>query len=127
MAREATMIDETESIIQGETFRVGVSIKLSSDDSGLVDADLVVFDTNNFIILEKTGQPFQPTAEDPTEFVADLSVTNTNISVGTYEYFVRINWDDGTNDIVPDGDCIESQECEYPKLIICPKPTAGVS
>lgn len=119
------MINETESIVQGETFRIGVSIKISEEDAGLVDANLVVFNENNVVIIENTA-PFIESETIPLLQQSDLSTTDTDIEPGTYNYFVRINWDDDTNDVVPDSECIESGECEYMKLIICEKPSVNI-
>lgn len=115
-------MNTTESIIQGETFRLGVFVNLSDGDSDLISADLVVFDESG-IKIEKTSTFILNNENNlTTKYEADLSTSDTNIPVGTYEYFVRINWEDGTNDIVPDLECIESGECEYPNLIICSNP-----
>lgn len=116
-------MSETESIIQGETFRIGVTIRLDADDDGLTNADLEVFDADNTIVIQKTS-PFvlDTEAKRPNTYVADLSTTDTDIQDGTYSYLVRVNWDDGTNDVVPDKGCVDSGSCEYPTLIICKKP-----
>lgn len=119
------MNEETESIIQGETFRIGVTVRLDADDGGLVDADLVVYDEDKHIVITKSGS-FVESPTVPMEFEADLSTSDTDITPGTYEYFIRINWDDGSNDIVPDTECVESGSCEYSELIICEKPEAMI-
>ena len=118
-------MNDTESIIQSETFRLGVTVRLDADDEGLTTADLEVFDENNAIVIQKTS-PFalDTEASRPNTYVADLSTSDTDIANATYSYLVRVNWSDGTNDVVPDKDCIDSGACEYPSLIICKKPIA---
>lgn len=119
-----------ETIQQNETFRLGVSVK--DKDGGPNSADLVVFNDSNIVVIQKSDD-FVPSSDNSNQidgdikYEADLSTSDTNVSPGDYKYFVRINWLDGTNDIVPDSGCVEKGECEYPILTICEKPNSGVS
>lgn len=115
------MFEENKSIIQGESFRIAVSLKLTDTDPGLVNAQLIVFGSNNLIaIVETSGFSLN---SETGEYESDLTTTDTDISPGTYQYFVKINWDDGTNDVIPDlDDCSSSDTCEYPSVTVCIKP-----
>lgn len=99
------------TIQQGETLRLLVTV----DEEGADSAELVVTDGTTDLITNTVS------------FVgleADLTTNDTIIPVGSYDYYIRVTWDDGTSDIIPDvTDC--DGDCEFPQLIICEVP--GVS
>lgn len=98
-------------IQQGETLRLTVTVA----EEGANTAELVATDGTSNVLTSLVNFD---------GLTADLSTTETVIPPGTYDYYVRITWDDDTVDILPDAsDC--EDECEFPKLIVCEVP--GVS
>jgi hypothetical protein len=100
------------TIRQGETLRQTVTV----DEEGAVSATFVATDgvTN---VIEETA--------NFSGLTADITVLNTIVPTGTYEYYVSILWDDDTVDYLPDSSACSDDECELPELTICAVP--GVS
>lgn len=102
---------EDMSIYQGETLRQTVTV----EEEGAVTAEFIATDgTTN--VLE--------TIANFEGLTADLTTNDTAINPGSYDYYIRITWDDDTVDILPNLSECEG-ECEFPQLIICELP--GVS
>jgi hypothetical protein len=99
------------TIGQGETIRQTITV----EDDGADTATFIATDgVSNLIEFEVAF----------VEKVANISTTDTIIPVGTYDYYIRIDWSDGTVDYLPDfSDC--EGECTLPSLIVCEIP--GVS
>lgn len=99
------------TIGQGETIRQTVTV----EDEGAVTATFVATDGTTNVIEEAVAF---------TGLTADISTTDTVIPVGSYDYYIKIEWDDATVDYLPDfSDC--DGDCDLPQLIICEVP--GVS
>lgn len=98
-------------IQQGETIRQTVTV----EETGAATAEFIATDgTNNLIEVTASF----------TDLTADISTNDTVIPAGSYDYYIRITWDDDSVDILPNAqDC--DGECEFPQLIICAVP--GVS
>lgn len=96
---------------QGETIRQTVTV----EEEGAATATFIATDGNTNIIEEEA------TFDGMT---ADISTTDTIVPIGSYDYYIKIEWDDGSVDYVPNfADC--EDECELPQLIVCEVP--GVS
>lgn len=99
------------TIGQGETIRDTVTV----EEEGAVSATFIATDgTTNIIELEV---PF-------VDLEAVVTITDTVVPPGTYDYYYKIVWDDDSVDYLPDFSNCEG-DCEFPKLIICEVP--GVS
>lgn len=99
------------SIGQGETIRQTITV----DESGAVSAQFIATDGTNGI----TG--------DVVAFsglTADVTVLDTIIPEGEYDYYYKIIWDDASVDYIPDFSQCDG-DCKFPKLYICEVP--GVS
>lgn len=96
---------------QGETIRQTVTV----EEDGAVTATFIATDGDVNVV------------EIPVAFVgltADISTNETVIPPGSYDFYIKIDWDDDSVDYLPDfSDC--EDECELPQLIICEVP--GVS
>lgn len=96
---------------QGETIRDTIIV----EEEGASTATFIATDGTTNVIEEEVS------FDDKT---ANIIVLDTAIAEGTYDYYYKIVWDDGSVDYLPDfSDC--EDECEFPKLIICEVP--GVS
>ena len=96
---------------QGETLRLTITV----EEAGAATADFVATDGIADVITSTVAFD---------GLTADVSTNATAINPGTYDYYVRITWDDSTIDILPNAtDC--DGDCEFPQLIICEIP--GVS
>ena len=96
---------------QGETLRFTVTV----EEEGAATAEFVATD-GTINVLTSTAAF--------SGLTADLSINDTAINPGSYDYYVRITWDDGTTDILPDASNCDG-DCEFPQLVICELP--GVS
>ncbi len=96
-------------IYQGQTIRQSVTV----EDDGAVTATFVATDgaTN---LIEETFTFIDKTAQ--------MNILNTNIPGGSYDYYIRIDWDDGSVDYLPDSSNCNDGECDFPQLIICEIP-----
>lgn len=96
---------------QGETLRLTVTV----EDEGAATAEFVATDGVTDVLTSTVAF---------TGLTADVSTNDTAINPGSYDYYVRITWDDGSIDILPNAaDCYG--ECDFPQLVICELP--GVS
>lgn len=93
-------------IQQSETLRLKVTVQ----EAGAETAELYAYTSTGNVIT--VTAPF-------VGLEADISTSNTN-TAGEYEYYVRITWDDGTNDIVPDTTNCYGDDCKRPIIKICP-------
>lgn len=96
---------------QGETIRDTVTV----DEEGAVTATFVATDGTTNIIEEVVNFD---------GMTADVVVMDTIVNPGTYDYYYKIVWDDGSTDYIPDFSKCE-EDCVLPKLTICEVP--GVS
>lgn len=96
---------------QGETIRLTVTV----EETGADTAELVATDGTTDVITSTASFD---------GLTADISTTDTSINPGSYDYYIRITWDDDTVDILPNTEHCDG-ECVYPQLIICEVP--GVS
>lgn len=100
------------SVYQSETLRLTVTV----EETGAETAELVaVSDTDSF------------TNEVNFDgLVADLS---TNIAAdqepGEYSYYIRIEYDDGSTDILSSSDGCDGDDCEMPLITVCELEQAG--
>lgn len=96
------------TIGQGETIRQTITV----EETGAVSAQFVAVDGANSI------------TSDVVSFdglTADVTVTDTNKPVGSYDYYYKIIWDDDSVDYLPDfSEC--DGDCEYPQLVVCEVP-----
>lgn len=105
------------TIGQGETIRQTVTVH----DQGAVTATFIATDGTTNVVEEAVA--FGAFTEEDGA-TADISTTDTIIPVGSYDYYIKIDWDDSSVDYLPDfSDC--DGECDLPQLIICEVP--GVS
>lgn len=96
---------------QGETIRLTVTV----EEEGAATAEFVATDGTTDVITSTANFD---------GLTADLTTNDTVIAPGSYDYYIRITWDDDSVDILPDtADC--DGECIFPQLIICEIP--GVS
>jgi hypothetical protein len=98
-------------IHQGESIREKVMV----DEADAVTAEFIATDGVTNII------------EITANFVGLAAYLNTNqtiVPVGSYDYYYRITWGDGSIDILPDTSNCEGN-CTFPQLIVCEVP--GVS
>lgn len=102
------------SIIQGETLRLTVTVT----ETGAETAELFAYD--------ELGNTIEKTATFDG-MVADLSTNDTDVPDGDYEYYIRVNWDDGSNDIIVKKDDCDGEECELPVITVCPIEQPGSS
>lgn len=96
---------------QGETIRLTVTV----EEEGAETAEFVANDGTVDVINSLASFD---------GLTADISTSDTDITPGSYNYYIRVTWDDGTIDILPDTSNCDG-ECEFPQLIICEIP--GVS
>ena len=96
---------------QGETLRLTVTV----EDEGAATAEFVATDGTTNVLTSMVSF---------TGLTADVSTDDTAINPGSYDYYVRIIWDDGTTDILPNASNCDG-ECDFPQLVICELP--GVS
>ena len=101
-----------EEIYQGQTIRQSVTV----EDSGAATATFVATDGTNDIINEVF--PFDG-------LTANMNILDTVKPAGTYDYYIKITWDDDSVDYLPDNSNCEDGECKFPQLVICEVP--GVS
>lgn len=99
-------------IHQGETIRDTITV----EEEGAATAEFIATDGTNNVI---------ETLVNFDGLTADVSTNDTIIPVGSYDYYYRITWDDGSIDILPNAKDCEEEECTFPQLIICEVP--GVS
>lgn len=98
-------------IHQGESIRELVTV----DEEGALTAEFVATDgTTNLIEASANFDGLS----------AYITTNDTVIPPGSYDYYYRITWDDGSVDILPDTSSCEG-DCELPQLIVCEVP--GVS
>jgi hypothetical protein len=97
---------------QGETIRQTITVDQTGADTATfiaTDGETNLIDVEvNFVDME-----------------ANISTTATVIPIGSYDYYIKIVWDDGTVDYLPDFSNCEEEQCAFPQLIICEVP--GVS
>lgn len=98
------------TIQQGESIRLSLSV----EDEGAVNARF--YATSGEDEIEYT--------RDFDGLTCDLNYDDTgDLLPGTYDYYIVVTWDDDSKDIIPDAqDCIDEEECDYPKLIVCALP-----
>lgn len=96
---------------QGETIRLTVTV----EEEGAATAEFVANDGTTDVITSIANFD---------GLTADISTSDTEVNPGSYNYYVRITWDDDTVDILPDTSNCDG-ECVFPQLIICEIP--GVS
>ena len=102
------------SIIQGETLRLTVTVT----EEGATTAYLFAYDD--------LGNVIESTATFDG-LVADLSTSDTDVPDGEYEYYVRVFWDDGSNDVLTKRADCDGEECEMPIITVCPLEQPGSS
>lgn len=98
---------------QGETIRDLITV----DEEGAVSA--------TFVATDGTANVIEETFEfDGLE--ANIMITETIVPPAEYDYYYRIDWDDGSVDYIPSfRDC--DGECSLPKLKVCEVPGVGDS
>ena len=97
---------DDESIRQGETLRLSVTV----EEAGAVSAELFAYnDTDDF--------------GSDAEFEGLVAVLTTTIPedqpTGDYEYYIRVFYDDGTSDVLPDSSNCDDGTCDLPIITVC--------
>ncbi len=98
---------ENYTIQQGETIRLKVTVQ----ESGADTAELYASDGTN-------------TIENTVSFSGNEADLTTNTSPtqvpGTYPYYVRITWLDGSVDILTlNESCEDDEDCGLPAITVC--------
>lgn len=96
------------TIGQGETIRLSVTV----EEDGAATAEFIAH--NGSVNVLEYSANFDGLS-------ADLSSTDTVIPIGSYDYYIKITWDDGTVDYLPDFSNCEG-DCVFPQLIVCEIP-----
>lgn len=94
------------TVQQGETLRLTVTVQEEGAETAqlvAVNGEEVLSNTVNFIGME-----------------ADLTMNvPDNQLAGDYPYYIRINWTDGTTDILTKNDECEDGDCPKPVITVC--------
>ncbi len=101
------------TIGQGETIRQSITV----EESGAVSAQ--------FIATNGTTNVITGAVEAFDGLTASLTILDTAVTPGSYDYYYKIIWNDSSIDYLPNFSNCEDGECEFPQLIICEVP--GVS
>ncbi len=101
------------TIGQGETIRQSITV----EETGAVSAQ--------FIATNGTANVITGPVQAFSGLTASLTILNTAITPGSYNYYYKIIWSDGSKDYIPNFSNCDDGDCEFPQLIICGVP--GVS